>query len=121
MAIRDVREYYYTMLAQYLEEKQNLEDFSEALRDGLITEEQMQNALENVANLEENYHRLTYIMYLLNMPNRATKKPVYIRQHKSILDEFKRLGVDIESIKVENADALAHFKAALKALQKKDE
>ena len=121
MAIRDVKEYYYAMLAQYLEEKQNLDDFSEALRDGLITEEQMQGAIDNVANLEENYHRLAYIMYLFNMPNRATKKPAYIRQHKSILDEFIRLGVDINSIKEENADALRHFKVALKELKEKDE
>lgn len=121
MAIRDVREYYYTMLAQYLEEKQNLEDFSEALKDGLITEEQMQDALDNVANLEENYHRLAYIMYLFDMPNRDSKKKVYTRQYSAILEEFRRLGVDIDSIKKENTDALAHFKAALEALKEKDE
>jgi hypothetical protein len=121
MAIRDVREYFYTMLAQYLEEKQNLEDFATALKDDLITEEQMQDAIDNVANLEENYHRLAYIMYLFNLPNRAAKKTKYIRQHQPILDEFKRLGVDLDSIKEENADALKHFKAALKALKEKDE
>ena len=121
MAIRDVREYYYTMLAQYLEEKQNLEDFSVALKEGLITEEQMRGAMENVAGLEENYHRLAYIMYRFNLPNRATKKSRYISQHKPILDEFKRLGADINSIKEENADALKHFKAALKELKEKDE
>ena len=113
MAIKDVRKYYYTMLAQYLEEKQNLEDFSEALKAGLITEEQMHEAMDTVKALEENYHRLTYIMYLLNMPNRDSKKANYIRQYKVILDEFEKLGVDIDSIKEENTDALAHFKLAL--------
>lgn len=121
MAIKDVKQYFYTMLAQYLEEKQNLEDFADALKEGLITEEQMQEAMSIVDGLEENYHRLAYVMYLLNMPNRATKKPGYIRQHKSILDEFKRLGVDIDSIKDENMDALKHFKAALAKLKEKDE
>ena len=121
MAIKDVKEYFYTMLAQYLEEKQNLEDFADALKEGLITEEQMQDVMSSVASLEENYHRLAYIMYLLNMPNRAVKKQGYIRQHKSILDEFKRLGADIDSIKDENIDALKHFKAALKELKEKDE
>jgi hypothetical protein len=117
MALRDVKQYYYAMLSQYLEEKQNLEDFSEALKEGLITEDQMQAAMESVASLEENYHRLAYIMYLFNIPNRATKKPAYIRQHKAIVDEFARLGVDTNSIKEENADALMHFKAALKELK----
>jgi hypothetical protein len=121
MAIKDVRDYYYTMLSQYLEEKQNLEDFSEALKEGLITEEQMQDAIENVAKLEENYHRLSYIMYLFNMPNRASKKAAYTKQYKNILDELKNLGADADSIKNENTDALVLFKAALKKLKNKDE
>lgn len=121
MAVKDVRNYYYTMLAQYLDEKQNLADFEEALKDGLITEEQMQEALDTVASLEANYYRLTYIMYLLDMPNRNSKKDTYVKQYKSILEELKRLGADIDSIKKENSDALTHFKTALKALKNKDE
>ena len=42
MAVKDVRNYLYTMLSQYIEEKQNLADFEEALNDGNITQEQMQ-------------------------------------------------------------------------------
>lgn len=117
MAIKDVRKYYYTMLSQYLEEKQNLADFEEALKEGLITEEQMQEALDTVAGLEENYHRLAYIMYLFDMPNKDSKKAVYTRQYKNLLKEFERLGVDSESIKKENTDTLVHFKAALKILK----
>jgi hypothetical protein len=117
MAIKDVRNYFYTMLCQYIEEKQNLADFEEALKEGNITQEQMQEAIENVANLETNYHRLVYIMYLFDMPNRKSKKSDYIKQHKTILEELKRLGADIDSVKDENTDALIHFKAALKALK----
>lgn len=121
MAIKDVKYYFYTMLAQYIEEKQNLADFEAALKEGLITEDQMQEALETVAQLEVNYHRLAYVMYLLDMPNRKSKKASYVKQYKTILDELKRLGADIDSIKNENSDALIHFKAALKALDNKDE
>jgi hypothetical protein len=121
MAIKDVRNYFYTMLCQYLEEKQNLADFEEALKDGNITQEQMQEVMENVTSLETNYHRLVYIMYLLDMPNRKSKKSDYVKQHKIILDELKRLGADIESIKDENTDALIHFKAALNALKKSEQ
>lgn len=118
MAVKDVRNYFYTMLVQYLEEKQNLADFEEALKEGFITEEQMQDAMTNVADLENNYHRLVYIMYLLDMPNKKSKKAGYVRQYQPILDELKRLGADIDSVKEENSDALIHFKAALKALRK---
>ena len=121
MAIKDVKKYYYTMLNQYLEEKQNLDDFEDALKAGYITQEQMQEALENVNDLEANYHRLVYIMYLLNMPNRKEKKLSYIKQHKAILNELCKLGADIDSIKEENSDALIHFKAALEALKKSEQ
>jgi hypothetical protein len=117
MAIKDVRNYYFTVLAQYLEEKQNLEDFSEALKNGYITEEQLQEAQETVLKLEENYHRITYIMYLLSMPNKPSKKPNYIQQNRILLDAFKNLGADEDSIQKENFDALKHFKAALKNLE----
>lgn len=120
MAVKDVRNYFYTMLCQYIEEKRNLADFEEALKEGYITQEQMQEAMENVASLEENYHRLVYIMYLLDMPNRKEKKAGYIKQYKTILEELKRLGADIDSIKEENSDALIHFKAALEALNKSE-
>jgi hypothetical protein len=109
------------MLAQYVEEKQNLDDFQEALKEGLITEDQMREAFETVADLENNYHRLAYIMYLLDLPNRPEKKESYLRRNPSLAEEFKRLGVDVESIKKENTDMLLHFKAALAALNKKDE
>ncbi|MBR6641943.1 MAG: hypothetical protein IKL08_07110 [Clostridia bacterium] len=121
MAVKDVKQYFYTMLSQYIEEKQNLADFEAALRDGLITEEQMQEAVETVHDLETNYHRLAYIMYLLDMPNRKSKKDIYTRQYKNIIDELVRLGADMNSVKAENSDALIHFKAALKALSLKDE
>ena len=121
MAIKDVRHYFYTMLAQYVEEKQNLADFEDALKEGLITEEQMQEATDTVANLEANYYRLAYIMYLLDMPNRKSKKDAYVRQYKPIIDELVKLGADIDSIKKENSDALVHFKAEHKELNKKDE
>ena len=121
MAIKDVRHYFFTMLSQYIEEKQNLADFENALKEGLITEEQMQDAMSNVEALETNYYRLAYIMYLLDMPNRKTKKLGYTKQYEKVLEELKNLGADIDSIKQENSDALIHFKAALDTLTEKDE
>ena len=117
MARKDVQQYFFNMLGQYLEEKQNLADFEEALKNGYITQEQMQEALDSVASLETNYHRLVYIMYLLDMPNRGSKKANYVRQHKAILNELKALSADVDSVKEENTDALIHFKATLRAMK----
>lgn len=117
MAVKDVKNYYYTMLSQYLEEKQNLEDFAIALKDGHITEEQMAEAMEVVAELEKNYHRLAYIMHLLDIPNRKDKRKRFMKQFEPIVAEFERLGADMPSVELENADVLAHFKAKLAELK----
>lgn len=117
MAVKDVKNYYYTMMSQYLEEKQNLADFEDALKSGHITEEQMQEAMEVVADLEKNYYRLAYIMYLLDIPNRTEKRKRFLKQFAPIEAEFKRLGADLPSVEIENADVLAHFKQALKDLK----
>ncbi len=117
MAVKDVKNYYYTMMSQYLEEKQNLADFEDALKSGHITEEQMQEAMETVADLEKNYFRLAYIMYLLDIPNRPEKRKRFLKQFAPIEAEFKRLGADLPTVELENVDVLAHFKQALKDLK----
>ena len=77
MALRDVKEYYFKMLGQYFEMKADLADFEQALKDGFITEEQMQAAIDDVDRVKQNYERLSYIMYLLNLPNRKSKQEKY--------------------------------------------
>ena len=53
MAVKDVKEYYYKMLAQYLEMKADLADFEQALKDGFITEDQVVEAKEELAIPED--------------------------------------------------------------------
>lgn len=118
MALKDVRHFYFSTLCQYLEEKQNLADFKEALEAGNITEEQMQDVMSAVDKLEENYHRLAYIMYLFSLPARKEKRRRFSEQYTEVAAEFAKLGVDENSITLENAEALKLFKAKLNELKK---
>ena len=53
--------------------KEDLRDFETALKDGFITEEKLQDAIEDVNRIETNYN--SYCMYLiLELPNRKEKK-----------------------------------------------
>ena len=119
MAVKDVKEYYYKMLAQYLEMKNDLADFEEALKDGFITEDQMQAAIEEVNALQLNYDRLTYIMYLLELPNRKSKHARHNKANKKVVDALKDRKADIDSVELENKSALDHFRAELKKLRNK--
>lgn len=120
MALRDVKEYYFKMLGQYFEMKADLADFEQALKDGFITEDQMQAAIEDVDKVKQNYERLSYIMYLLNLPNRKSKQEKYIKMNKKLVAEFEARQADTKSIELENRDALKAFREEMERLQKEE-
>jgi hypothetical protein len=119
MAIRDVKDYYFKMLAQYMEMKADLADFEQALKDGFITEEQMQAAFADVDRVQQNYERLSYIMYLFNLPNRKAKRKRPTKVDTGLAAEFEKRKADAESVSIENRDTLKAFKDEMKRLQDK--
>lgn len=116
MAIKDVKQYYYNMLFQYIEMKSDLADFEEAVKNGNIEESRLQEIIDTVNKLEQNYDRLSYIMYLLEIPNRPEKKIKHSKETAYLKDYFSTKNADLESIKAENKSAIDHIRAELKKL-----
>lgn len=110
MAVRDVREYYWQTQCQYLEMKQTLDEAKEAIAAGQITEDQLTNALDIMSDIEDNYNRLSYVMYLLEKPNKKKKKAGYDRANRKLLAEM-------QSRHATEDDALADGKSALDKLR----
>lgn len=119
MAAKDVKEYYFKLIAQKAELEADLADFEEALKNGFITEEQMQAAKDELIPYQINLDRLTYIVYLLELPNRKTKKAKFAKQNKKILDELERRKADEQSVIYENKSALDAFRKEVKELLNK--
>ena len=119
MAVKDVKEYYFKLIAQKAELEADLADFEEALKNGFITEEQMQAAKDELIPYQINLDRLTYIMYLLELPNRKTKKAKFAKQNKKILDELEKRNADEQSVIAENKSALDAFRKEVKELLNK--
>lgn len=89
MAIRHVRKYYERMVSDYVEMKTVLEEMEK------LSEDKASTALNNIEQikhqveiLEANYKRLSYIMFLLNQPNKEKKKKRYFSQEKKKLDDI---------------------------------
>ena len=61
MALIDFKRYMFQVEAQYVEMKEDLKDFEQALKDGYITEDKLVSVREYVEMLEQNYKRLLYI------------------------------------------------------------
>ena len=119
MAAKDVKEYYFKLIAQKAELEADLADFEEALKNGFITEEQMQAAKDELIPYQINLDRLTYIMYLLELPNRKAKKAKFAKQNKKILDELGKRNADESSVIAENKSALDAFRKEVKELLNK--
>lgn len=119
MAAKDVKEYYFKLIAQKAELEADLADFEEALKNGFITEEQMQAAKDELIPYQINLDRLTYIMYLLELPNKKTKKAKFAKQNKKILDELEKRNADEQSVISENKSALDAFRKEVKELLNK--
>ena len=119
MAARDVKEYYFKLIAQKAELEADLADFEEALKNGFITEEQMQAAKDELIPYQINLDRLTYIMYLLELPNRKAKKAKFAKQNKKILNELEKRNADEQSVISENKSALDAFRKEVKELLNK--
>jgi len=117
MAVRDVKEYYFKLLAQKNEMEADLADFDEALKNGFITEDKVQAAKEELIPYQQNLDRIAYILYLLELPAQKSKQAKYNKQNKKLLDEFKKREADEESILAENKSALDKFRAELKKLK----
>lgn len=106
MAIRHVRNYYYTMQAQYLEMQNDLADFEQAFKDGHITEDRLADVKTDMALVQANYDRLRYIMYLFSLPNKETKERKHNRSIKQQAELFKKFNADLESVKQENESTI---------------
>ena len=119
MAVKDVKEYYFKLIAQKAELEADLADFEEALKNGFITEEQMQAAKDELIPYQINLDRLTYIMYLLELPNRKAKKAKFANQNKKILSELEKRKADEQSVIYENKSALDAFRKEVKELLNK--
>ena len=118
MAVLDVKKYYWQLMAQYEEMKQDLSDFTEALQNGFITEDKLAEVKDEVEHIKVNCDRVAFILYLLEKPNRRSKKAGYDKQNKKLLNELDKRNATDENVFAENKSALDHIRAELKKLRK---
>lgn len=114
----DVKTYYYKVLSQYLEVKDDLKDFEQALKDGYITEDKLQSEIEDVERIKENVDRIAYILYLFNLPRRKEKRVKYKKANESLEEYFKRVKADKEAVIDENIDLMTDLRKSLEELKK---
>ncbi len=101
MSKRHVDEYFNTIADQYHEMLQALHEIEEECSKGLMDPDRLEQIKTLIEPLKENYMRISYIMFLLNKPNREKKVKKYEEQNKRLLSKIPKED-RLESIKAEN-------------------
>ena len=108
MSKKDVDVYYKEMCAQYSEMMSDLKDIEKEVSENICPPEQLERMKKILQPIKTNYERISYIMYLLNMPEKNHKKKKYEKQNKKILDRFSNNST--KNVKEENSKALTELK-----------
>ena len=117
MALKDVKKYYYNVQAQLIAAKEDLEEFSAALQDGYITEDRLIPVLNDVENLQINYDRLSYIMYLFELPRKTKKQKKFKQANGAIEGLLETKNATESAVLDENKSMLDSIRKELKALK----
>lgn len=120
MAVKDVRKYLTVMSTQALAMKKSLEDAEGAVKAGYITEDRLEGIRTLADQLEINYQRLLYIMYLIELPNdkKTSARVRNGKNNKNIERVFHNLSADQSSVEAENKSYLDGIRKQLKDLKK---
>ena len=106
MSKKHVEEYYVKMASDYAEMKDVLKELQKSER---VDVSQINNIKEKVSILESNYKRLSYVMFLLNMPNKKKKESRYIKIESKKLKDISEVHTK-ESIEKENKASIEYLK-----------
>lgn len=104
MSKKHVNEYYEKICADYKEMLDTLRDMEEEYSKNLISPDRLEQIKEMIKPMKENYERISYIMYLFNMPDRKRRKEKYIKQTKQIFTK------NIEEIQKEDRQVIDSLK-----------
>lgn len=106
MSVKHVKKYYKEICEQYLELCEDLNDAEELFRSHVWSEERYNEIKTMIQPLMQNYERISYIMYLLYLPNKTPKKKKYEERMSKALKDLNKSN-SLEAVKEENKNILS--------------
>lgn len=105
MSVKHVKRYFSDICDLYHELLENVKDMQEAAEQGLISPERFEEYKKTIEPVKTNYERWSYMIFLLNMPNKKDKERKYKKQRKEEIEEFTKLQQDKVAL-IESREAL---------------
>ena len=90
MSVKHIKEYYQQVCDQCNEMIQNLKDLEEYAQTNILEPEKIDKYKEVLQPIKDNYQTLSYIIFLLNQPNKKEKQKKYNQQYKNRLAQIPK-------------------------------
>lgn len=117
MAIRDFNLYLANVQAQVLATKNDLADFEQGLKDGHVTEQQVEDLRAEYQRMDDNYQRLLYVGYLLELPKPKWRKKRFRRKHDDLEIYLDKANATEDKVIKENEVAMELIKNEIAKLK----
>lgn len=91
MSKKDVNTYFNKICEDYHELIETLHEMEEEASKGLLSPEKLQQMKDYIEPIKINWQRISYIMYLLNKPQKKTKVNRYKNQNYKLIHENSTL------------------------------
>lgn len=117
MAIRDFNLYLANVQAQVLATKNDLADFEQGLKDGHVTEQQVEDLKAEYQRMDDNYQRLLYVGYLLELPKSKWRKKRFRRKHDDLEIYLDKANATEDKVIKENEIAMELIKNEIAKLK----
>ena len=117
MAIRDFNLYLANVQAQVLATKNDLADFEQGLKDGHVTEQQVEDLKAEYQRMDDNYQRLLYVGYLLELPKSKWRKKRFRRKHDDLEIYLDKANATEDKVIKENEVAMELIKNEIAKLK----
>ena len=108
MSKKHFNEYFEQTFQQYKEMYDTIKEFEQEVDKGLSEPEKLDQLKQMCEPLKNNYLRLSYVMFLLNQPNRDSKAEKYKNQNKKQYGKFKH---QVDEMNKENIETLKNLKS----------
>ena len=113
MAIKDVINYYNECECQYKEFKEEMDDFRNLCAQGMVPPEAVDNAKKMFDMVEDNYKKLSYVIFLLNKPVKKEKFSRYSSQNKALIQK----SISKEKVIAQNKENIENMKSLKESIK----
>lgn len=115
MSVKDVKKYYDTICDDYKEMRELLHELEDKSQQVAISPEKFDEITKEVQIQKDNYERWSYMIYLLNQPNKKEKKQRYNTQSEKKLQQIS-VNNTVQGVLKEDRECIDTFSRNIKNL-----